>query len=221
MEGDRQSLGRVFRTGREHRGNVNQGWHGREVALAKEGQDVAGIRTGSPWWWEPLSGGDAQQRDWQITKTMMDISMALKWSFMNYYVNSNKIQMLIILQPFRHRLLLAASFASWFKLCLFLHLWGTGGSPDAAGWEMDSLQLLVCIGKFSILCSQSRKNGQNMRQLLSAMFSFKLWGKLKQLLFSLISFIVSKPAGIIGLYVVFLIMKIVFLFCFYILGFLL
>lgn len=86
---------------------------------------------------------------------------------------------------------------------------------------MDSLQLLVCIGKFSILCSQSRKNGQNMRQLLSAMFSFKLWGKLKQLLFSLISFIVSKPAGIIGLYVVFLIMKIVFLFCFYILGFLL
>lgn len=86
---------------------------------------------------------------------------------------------------------------------------------------MNSSQLLVCIGKFSILCSQSRKNGQNMRQLLSAMFSLKLWGKLKQLLFSLISFIVSKPAGIIGLCVVFLIMKIVFLFWFYILGFLL
>lgn len=47
-----------------------------------------------------------------------------------------------------------------------------------------------------------------MKQLLSAMFSLKLWGKLKQPLFSLISFIVWNPSRIIGLYAVFLIMKI-------------
>lgn len=155
-----QSLGRVFRTGCEYQGNLNQGWRGRDVALANEGQDVAGTGTGSPRWWEPCSGGDTQLRDWQRTKTMTNASMALKWSFMNYYVNSNKIQMLIVLQPFRHQLLLAASFASWFKLSLFLHLWELEGLLMQWGEKWTRHNGLSVLGNFQFSVAKAERTGK-------------------------------------------------------------
>lgn len=204
------NLGRVFRTGHGLQRDLDRGWCKRN--------DAGRWRSGCYRNWYRIT--------LMVTATLMVGNLvparrptgnqdALKWSFMNYYINSNKIEMLIILKNPQ------ASTLDLNYACFIILRWGEG-SPDAAGWEMNcySSQLLVWIGNFSILCSQSRKKGQHMRQLLSAVFSLKLWGKLKQLLFSLISFIVSKLAGIIGLYVVFLMMKILLLFWFYVLRFL-